>query len=88
MNSNRALISIRDAALAYLGAWLVGNLAAGAVLAASGADSVAEAGPGWLAGVSLAQRRLGHVLARFGVGEQLDVDPVQRARFGLAQAIE
>ena len=55
MNSNRAPISIRDAAIAYLGAWLVGNLAAGAVLSASGKDSVANAGPGWLVGISVAQ---------------------------------
>lgn len=55
MESNRAPISILDAAVAYLGAWLVGNLAAGAVLAASGEDTVAEAGHGWLIGVSVAQ---------------------------------
>ncbi|MCE9623803.1 MAG: CPBP family intramembrane metalloprotease [Actinomycetia bacterium] len=55
MNSNRAQISIRGAGLAYLGAWFVGNLAAGAVLSASGKDSVAEAGHGWLLGISLAQ---------------------------------
>ena len=55
MNSNRAQISIRDAVLGYLAAWVVGNLAAGTVLAASGSDSVAEAGPGWLAGISVAQ---------------------------------
>ncbi len=55
MNSNRAQISIRDAALAFLGAWLIGNLAAGAVLAASGKDTVAAAGHGWLIGLSVAQ---------------------------------
>ncbi len=55
MNSNRAPISIRDAAIAYLGAWLVGNVAAGAVLSASGEDSVAQAGPTWLVGISVAQ---------------------------------
>ena len=55
MNSNRAPISIRDAALAYLGAWLVGNIAAGAVLSASGHHSVAAAGHGWLVGISVAQ---------------------------------
>lgn len=55
MNSNRAQISIRDAALAFLGAWLIGNLAAGAVLAASGKDTVAAAGHGWLIGISVAQ---------------------------------
>lgn len=55
MNSNRAPISLRDALVAYLGAWLLGNLAAGAVLAASGSDTVAGAGPAWLVGISLAQ---------------------------------
>ncbi len=55
MDNNRAHISIRDAALAFLGAWLFGNLAASAVLAASGKDTVAEAGHGWIVGISLAQ---------------------------------
>jgi len=55
MNSNRAQISIRDAGLAYLGAWLFGNLAAGAVLSASGNKTIAEAGHGWLVGISVAQ---------------------------------
>ena len=55
MNSNRARISLRDASLAFLGAWLVGNLAAGAVLSASGKNTVAEAGHGWLVGISVAQ---------------------------------
>ena len=74
MNSNRAQISIRDAALAWIGAWLVGNLAAGAVLAASGSDSVAQAGPGWLAVISVAQwlpmlAALWLLGSRFGVGQ-------------------
>ena len=55
MNSNRARISLRHASLALLGAWLVGNLAAGAVLSASGKKTVAEAGHGWLVGISVAQ---------------------------------
>lgn len=55
MESNRAPISILDAAVAYIGAWLVGNLAAGAVLAASGEDTVAKAGHAWLIGISVAQ---------------------------------
>lgn len=55
MNSNRAQISIRDAVLGYLAAWVVGNLAASTVLVASGSDTVAEAGPAWLAGISVAQ---------------------------------
>ena len=46
---------MRDAGLAFLGAWLVGNLAAGAVLSASGKKTVAEAGHGWLVGISVAQ---------------------------------
>ena len=74
MNSNRAQISIRDAALAWLGAWVVGNLAAGAVLAASGFDTVAAAGPGWLVAISVAQwvpmlAALWLLGRRFGVGK-------------------
>lgn len=52
---DRAAISIRDAAVTWVGAWLVGNLVASAIFAASGADSVAEAGPGWLAAGAVAQ---------------------------------
>ena len=55
MNDNRAQISILDAFVAYVGAWLVGNLAAGAVLAASGEKTIAAAGHGWLVGISVAQ---------------------------------
>lgn len=55
MTSSRAPISFRDAALAYLAAWLVGNIAAGAVLSGSGEDTVAKAGHGWLLGISVAQ---------------------------------
>ena len=74
MNSTRAQISIRHAVLAWLGAWLVGNIAAGIVLGASGHDSVAEAGHGWLVGISVAQwvPMLVAVWAlgrRFGVGK-------------------
>lgn len=52
---DRAAISIRDAAVTWVGAWLVGTLVASAILTASGSDSVAEAGPGWLAAGAVAQ---------------------------------
>lgn len=52
---DRADISIRDAAVTWVGAWLVGNLLASAIYAISGFDTVAEAGPGWLAAGALAQ---------------------------------
>jgi len=45
----RASVPLPTAALAWLGAWLAGGLGASAVIAASGKDSVAAAGPGWLA---------------------------------------
>lgn len=55
MNGDRAPISLRDAFLGYLGAWVLGNILAAIVFSGSGADSVAEAGPVWLAAASLAQ---------------------------------
>lgn len=72
--SARAAIPLRHAALVWLGAWLAGGLAASALLGASGADSVAEAGANWLLAMSIAQW-LPMVVAlialgrRFGVGE-------------------
>lgn len=48
-------ISIRDAVLTWAAAWFAGALLGSAIFAASGADSVAEAGPGWLAAGALAQ---------------------------------
>ncbi len=73
MNS-RAQISIRDATLGWLGAWVLGSLLASAVFGASGADTVAEAGMVWLVVMSLAQ--WGPMVAvvwalgrRFGVGK-------------------
>lgn len=55
MNGERAPISLREALLGYLCAWVLGNILAAAVLAASGADTVADAGPGWFAALALAQ---------------------------------
>lgn len=55
MTSDRAPISILHAGVAYISAWFVGNIAASAVLAASGEDTVAKAGHAWLIGLSLAQ---------------------------------
>ena len=52
---NGAGITIRDAAVTWAGAWLAGSLLASAVFGASGADTTAEAGPGWLAVGALAQ---------------------------------
>jgi len=72
MNTNRAQISIRDAAIAYVAAWLVGNLAAGSVLAASGYDTVAEAGPGWLVAISVAQW-LPFLIALFLLGRRCGI---------------
>ncbi|MDO8361820.1 MAG: CPBP family intramembrane metalloprotease [Actinomycetota bacterium] len=51
---DRADIAISDAVAIWLGAWLVGTLLAGAIGGASGADDLASAGPGWLAGAQLA----------------------------------
>ncbi|MBI4883221.1 MAG: CPBP family intramembrane metalloprotease [Actinobacteria bacterium] len=69
----QATIPLRDAALLWIGAWLAGNLAAGAALGASGSDTVAEAGSGWLTLISLAQWvpmlvALWYLGRRFGVG--------------------
>ncbi len=74
MNSTRAQIPLLNAVLTWLGAWVVGNIAASIVLIASGHDSVAEAGHGWLVGISLAQwipmvAAVWAVGRRFGVGK-------------------
>jgi len=51
----RADISIGEAAATWLAGWLAGTLLAGVIFGASGADSVAEAGPTWLAAGAFAQ---------------------------------
>ncbi len=51
---DRAAISVRDATVLWLGAWFVSQLLAAAVAAASGYDTIAVAGPGWLFAVALA----------------------------------
>ena len=75
---DRADISIRDAALTWLGAYVVGAVLSNRVFAASGADSSADLGPGWLTIASLAQwlpmvGAIWYVGKRFGAGT-LDVD--------------
>ena len=50
---DRVQVPLPAAALGWAGAWLIGNVVAAAVFAASGHDTVAEAGPGWLAVSSL-----------------------------------
>lgn len=50
---DRAQVPLPTAALGWAGAWLLGNVLAAAVFAASGHETVAEAGPGWLALSSL-----------------------------------
>lgn len=50
----RAPVPLSTAALGWLGAWLAGGLVASAILASSGHDSVAAAGPWWLAAAQLA----------------------------------
>lgn len=52
--SPRAAVPERVAALAFLGAWLVGQMVASAVALGSGHTSVASAGPGWLLAVAVA----------------------------------
>jgi uncharacterized protein len=74
MNSNRAQISLPHAILIWLGAWIVGSIAASIVLVASGHDSVADAGHGWLVAISVAQwvpmvAALWAAGRRFGVGK-------------------
>ncbi|MDO8390893.1 MAG: type II CAAX endopeptidase family protein [Actinomycetota bacterium] len=46
-------ISIRDAVLTWFAAWFVGNVLSSMVLASSGAERVADAGPWWLAASQL-----------------------------------
>lgn len=70
---DRAPVSIREAVVTWIGAWLAGTLLASSLYAASGADSVAEAGPGWLAGGALAQwvpmvLAIWYLGKRYGVG--------------------
>ncbi len=52
---DRLDITIRDAALVWLGAWVAGVIAGGAIAGASGASTLAEAGPGWLAASAMGQ---------------------------------
>lgn len=51
----RADISVGEAAITWLGAWLVGSLLSSIIFAISGADTAAEAGPSWLAAGAAAQ---------------------------------
>jgi hypothetical protein len=45
---DRAHVPVQQACLLWLGSWMVGQLLAAAVQGASGATTVAEAGPNWL----------------------------------------
>ncbi|MFZ4719417.1 MAG: CPBP family intramembrane glutamic endopeptidase [Ilumatobacteraceae bacterium] len=51
---DRAAVPVGQACVFWLGAWMVGQVVATAVGLASGATTIAEAGPGWLLGVALA----------------------------------
>lgn len=82
MAGNRVQIAVRDAVVAYVIAWLFGNLAAGSVLAASGADGVAEAGAWWLAAISAAQW-LPFLVALWVLSRRVGSGDV-RADFGLS----
>lgn len=50
----RAQVPLQQACLLWLGAWMVGQLLAAAVLAATGSTNSADAGPGWLVVVAVA----------------------------------
>lgn len=52
---DRAAISIRDAVITWVAAYLLGAVLSSAVFAASGAEGSADLGPGWLLFVALAQ---------------------------------
>lgn len=49
----RAPVPVGAAALMWIGSWMVAQLAGSAVAAASGSDTIAEAGPGWLFAVAV-----------------------------------
>lgn len=53
-DADRAQVPVAQASLLWLGAWMIGQLCASAVGAASGHTTVSTAGPGWLFGVALA----------------------------------
>ncbi len=66
-------ISIRDAVLTWIAAYVVGAVLSSAVFALSGADSAANLAPGWLTAASLAQwipmvGAIWYLGSRFGVG--------------------
>jgi uncharacterized protein len=52
---DRADVTIREAVLVWLGAWVAGVVVGGAIAGASGASTLVEAGPGWLAASALGQ---------------------------------
>jgi uncharacterized protein len=54
LDADRAQVPVTQASLIWLGAWMIGQLCAAAVAAASGHTTVSTAGPGWLFGVALA----------------------------------
>ncbi|MGB8859794.1 MAG: type II CAAX endopeptidase family protein [Ilumatobacteraceae bacterium] len=70
---DRADISIRDAALTWIAAYVVGAVLSTIVFSASGAHKASELGPGWLALASSAQwvpmvAAIWFVGSRFGTG--------------------
>ena len=70
---DRAAISIRDAVIAWVAAYLVGAVLSSAVFAASGAERTADLGPGWLLFAASAQwapmvAAIWFTGRRFGVG--------------------
>jgi uncharacterized protein len=52
--TDRAPVPVGNAAFMWLGGWMVGQIVAAAIASASGHDTVAESGPGWLFAVALA----------------------------------
>ena len=54
LEADRAQVPAAQASLVWLGAWMIGQVCAVAVAAASGHTTISEAGPGWLFGVALA----------------------------------
>lgn len=53
-DTDRALVTVGQASLLWLGAWMIGQVCAVAVAAGSGHTTIAEAGPAWLFAVAVA----------------------------------
>ena len=53
-SSPRARVTLRDAALVWVGAWIAGQSVSAAIALGSGHTSLSTAGPGWLLAVAVA----------------------------------